>query len=222
MATAGQADSAGGATTTRQERGRPCPRKTWPRRSGSSCRPRVHAALKRQADLVAAAKTASADYWHGLAEGWRKAATASRIGAITKLARGALLVDPAEFDTHADLLNAPNPYTFRKPHEHIRDDNDRRGDPTLRERVKTDKGERAAAMLAWLVAGAMRWYAGEPGRAPMTHGPAPERSDGAAGHLAVHCNAAPGCRSVWYRPPHEPRKGRKTLSPGCPPGRSFK
>jgi len=23
---------------------------------------------------------------------------------------------------------------------------------------------------------------------------------GAAGHLAVCCNAAPGCRSVWYRP----------------------
>ena len=24
-----------------------------------------------------------------------------------------------------------------------------------------------------------------------------------AGHLAVFCNAAPGCRSVWYRPRHE-------------------
>jgi len=23
---------------------------------------------------------------------------------------------------------------------------------------------------------------------------------GAAGHMAVFCNAAPGCRSVWYRP----------------------
>jgi hypothetical protein len=23
---------------------------------------------------------------------------------------------------------------------------------------------------------------------------------GAAGHLAVCCNASPGCRSVWYRP----------------------
>jgi hypothetical protein len=27
---------------------------------------------------------------------------------------------------------------------------------------------------------------------------------GAAGHMAVFCNAAPGCRSVWYRPRHEP------------------
>ena len=25
----------------------------------------------------------------------------------------------------------------------------------------------------------------------------------AAGHTAVFCNAAPGCRSVWYRPRHE-------------------
>src|SRR5207249_8624180 len=26
---------------------------------------------------------------------------------------------------------------------------------------------------------------------------------GPAGHMAVLCNAAPGCRSVWYRPRHE-------------------
>ncbi len=25
-----------------------------------------------------------------------------------------------------------------------------------------------------------------------------------AGHLAVYCAAAPGCRSVWYEPWHEP------------------
>jgi hypothetical protein len=25
-----------------------------------------------------------------------------------------------------------------------------------------------------------------------------------AGHQAVYCNAAEGCRSVWYRPRHEP------------------
>lgn len=341
--------------------------------------------LKQEADMVAAAKPSSANYWHDLAEGWRKAATASRIGAITRLARGATMVDPAEFDTHADLLNAPNcvinlrtgallkhspafrftqvagaaypltidndgnyiatgaqheditkaleaipkdvrdyaqlrygqaitgykppddgidvqhgsgangkstvlaailnalgdyaqvlptrllfirpeshstelmtlrgcrfgiieelpeehqlsvaalkvataekitarllyknnvtfynicslvistnyrlqiretdhgtwrrlegsipyPYTFRKPHERIRDDNDRLGDPTLRERVKSDKGERASAMLAWLVAGAMRFYVGERAedgdgwvREPMTMGEPPER-----------------------------------------------
>jgi putative DNA primase/helicase len=69
----------------------------------------------------------------------------------------------------------PYPYTYRKPHEGIRDENDRRGDPTLRERVMTDKGERAQAMLAWLVEGAMRWYAGEPGRPAMTMGQPPQR-----------------------------------------------
>jgi hypothetical protein len=26
---------------------------------------------------------------------------------------------------------------------------------------------------------------------------------GPAGHMAVFCNAAPGCRPVWYRPRHE-------------------
>ena len=28
---------------------------------------------------------------------------------------------------------------------------------------------------------------------------------GPAGHLAVYCAAAKGCRSVWFRPHHEPR-----------------
>jgi hypothetical protein len=26
---------------------------------------------------------------------------------------------------------------------------------------------------------------------------------GAAGHMPVFCNVAPGCRSVWYRPRRE-------------------
>jgi hypothetical protein len=33
---------------------------------------------------------------------------------------------------------------------------------------------------------------------------AQERVGGPAGHMAVFCNAAPGCRSVWYRPRHDP------------------
>jgi putative DNA primase/helicase len=79
----------------------------------------------------------------------------------------------------------PFPYTFRKPHEHLRDDNDRRGDGTLRQRIETDDGPRAQAMLAWLAAGAQSWYAGEPremaaggvlaqGREPRTMGQPPE------------------------------------------------
>jgi len=33
---------------------------------------------------------------------------------------------------------------------------------------------------------------------------AQERAGGLAGHMAVFCNAAQRCRSVWYRPRHEP------------------
>jgi hypothetical protein len=34
---------------------------------------------------------------------------------------------------------------------------------------------------------------------------------GPAGHMAVFCNAAPGCRSVWYRP-----RWRAELTGGWP------
>ena len=34
-----------------------------------------------------------------------------------------------------------------------------------------------------------------PARAEREHGP---------GHMVVYCDAAPGCRSAWYRPRHEP------------------
>src|ERR1044072_3291751 len=36
---------------------------------------------------------------------------------------------------------------------------------------------------------------------------------GLAGHMAGFCNAAPRCRSVWYRPAHEPRQVTKTGFP---------
>jgi hypothetical protein len=34
--------------------------------------------------------------------------------------------------------------------------------------------------------------------------PAPRLADDPLSYRAVLCNAAPGCRSVWYRPRHEP------------------
>jgi hypothetical protein len=34
-----------------------------------------------------------------------------------------------------------------------------------------------------------------PAQAERKHGP---------GHMVVYCNAAPGCRSVWYKPRHDP------------------
>jgi hypothetical protein len=44
-------------------------------------------------------------------------------------------------------------------------------------------------------------------RRPFDRGPLRpwERAGGLAAHMAVFCNAAPGCRSVWYRPRCERR-----------------
>jgi putative DNA primase/helicase len=70
----------------------------------------------------------------------------------------------------------PYPYTFRKSHERLRDEHDRRGDATLRQRIASDEeGGRARAILAWLGRGALRWHQGEPGRPPMTMGAVPDR-----------------------------------------------
>jgi len=48
------------------------------------------------------------------------------------------------------------PYTFRRPGLRLRAATDRRGDPHLRERLRR---EPQPAVLAWLVAGAVAWYA---------------------------------------------------------------
>jgi len=50
------------------------------------------------------------------------------------------------------------PYTYCKGPEDVVGPNDRIGDPTLRERCKTDPEIQTAA-LAWMVEGARRWYA---------------------------------------------------------------
>jgi hypothetical protein len=54
---------------------------------------------------------------------------------------------------------------------------DRPGEPGLRERMAAGEDGRSAAVLAWLIDGARRWYAGDPaaGRLPETCGPVPER-----------------------------------------------
>jgi putative DNA primase/helicase len=52
------------------------------------------------------------------------------------------------------------PYTFRKPHEPCNhEQGDRPGDGELRGRLTDSVGPAHAAVLAWLVAGAVRWYA---------------------------------------------------------------
>lgn len=65
-----------------------------------------------------------------------------------------------EFDhgTWRRLARLRMPYTYRKPSEELTSENDRRGDPHLKAGLEFD-AEVQAACLAWLVAGAMKWYA---------------------------------------------------------------
>lgn len=49
------------------------------------------------------------------------------------------------------------PFTFRKPGQPLKGPMDRHGDPTLRERIKLNPQALEAA-LAWMAAGARRWY----------------------------------------------------------------
>jgi len=102
----------------------------------------------------------------------------------------------------------PYPFTFRKPHERLRDENDRPGDPGLRQRVETDPdGGRAVAMLAWLAYGAWRWYQGEPGREPMTMGAVPQRVLAEAAEWRESCDLLHGWLAEameWDRDRHAP------------------
>ncbi len=85
------------------------------------------------------------------------------------------VVTETDNGTWRRLLALDYPFRFRKPHEKLEGEDDRRGDPGLRERVRSGDGGIAEAVLTWLVAGAVRWYAGEAGRDPMTMGEPPVR-----------------------------------------------
>lgn len=51
------------------------------------------------------------------------------------------------------------PFRYLKPHEQLRSPEDRHGDPTLRQRLEAGRTGQHEAMLAWVVTGAVRWYA---------------------------------------------------------------
>lgn len=68
------------------------------------------------------------------------------------------VVDETDHGTWRRLALVTFPYTFRKDAGDVRGPMDRLGDPTLRERCKTDPQVLEAA-LAWMVEGARRWYA---------------------------------------------------------------
>lgn len=67
------------------------------------------------------------------------------------------VVDETDHGTWRRLALVVWPYTFREHAEQLRGENDRLGDPTLRERIKLDPQALEAA-LAWAAAGARRWY----------------------------------------------------------------
>jgi hypothetical protein len=51
------------------------------------------------------------------------------------------------------------PFTFRKPGEPVQGDHERRGDPTLKSRIKRNLDQQHDAIVTWAVEGAMKWYA---------------------------------------------------------------
>lgn len=69
-----------------------------------------------------------------------------------------LQVDETDRGTWRRLARLVFPYTFKKAHEPLEGEWDRHGDPGLRDRLKVDRDSWKAA-LAWMVAGAMKWYA---------------------------------------------------------------
>ena len=71
-------------------------------------------------------------------------------------------VTATDHGTWRRLKRVPFPYTFRiRGEENLRNDFDKWGDPDLETRMTQDAGGgRREAVLAWVVEGAMRWYAG--------------------------------------------------------------
>jgi putative DNA primase/helicase len=68
-------------------------------------------------------------------------------------------VDEVDHGTWRRLALVTFPHTYRRDGEDITGPNDRRGDDTLRDRIKTGRDGQHEAILAWLVDGARRWYA---------------------------------------------------------------
>ncbi|MGX7681348.1 DNA primase family protein [Jatrophihabitans sp. DSM 45814] len=68
------------------------------------------------------------------------------------------LVQETDHGTWRRLMLLRYPYRFRKEQEKLEHSTDRRGDPGLRDRVCRDDAA-SAAVLKWLVDGAVAWYA---------------------------------------------------------------
>lgn len=69
-------------------------------------------------------------------------------------------VDSTDHGTWRRLKAAPFPFRFRREGLPLEDEDDRRGDPTLKPKLATNPTV-ATAVLAYLVEGAKKWYAAE-------------------------------------------------------------
>jgi putative DNA primase/helicase len=67
-------------------------------------------------------------------------------------------VDETDLGTWRRLALVHFPYTYRAPGEPLTSENDRPGDPGLRDRLKVGRDGRYEAVLAWIVSGAIDWY----------------------------------------------------------------
>jgi putative DNA primase/helicase len=68
-------------------------------------------------------------------------------------------VDEVDHGTWRRLALITFPYTYRRAGEDLESEYDRRGDPTLRQRIDAGRECQHRAVLRWLVDGARRWYA---------------------------------------------------------------
>lgn len=68
------------------------------------------------------------------------------------------IVDEVDHGTWRRLMLLRFPYRYRKPHETLDKPSDRHGDPGLRERLLAKDCPAGAAVLRWLVDGAVAWY----------------------------------------------------------------
>ena len=71
------------------------------------------------------------------------------------------VVDETDHGTWRRLARLRFPYVFRKPTELIAAAHERRGDPNLRQRLQEGRHGQHEAVLAWLVTGAVAWYAAD-------------------------------------------------------------
>ncbi|MET8987739.1 phage/plasmid primase, P4 family [Nonomuraea wenchangensis] len=69
------------------------------------------------------------------------------------------VVNETDHGTWRRLALLVFPYTFRKPGEELRHEDERHGDPRLKARIKANRSGQYDAIVTWVVEGAMRWYA---------------------------------------------------------------